>query len=74
MQREAGRGQRGEAGGGSEESAARKPLSRETLEAARRREPEALSQLFEQCFGQVYSLAYRLTGEHAAAEYQGFAG
>jgi RNA polymerase sigma-70 factor (ECF subfamily) len=44
------------------------PLSQETLEAARRREPDALAELFERCFDRVYTLSYRLTGEHEAAE------
>jgi RNA polymerase sigma-70 factor (ECF subfamily) len=43
-------------------------LPRETLEAVRRREPDALAALFENCFDDVYSLAYRLTGEKTAAE------
>ncbi len=43
-------------------------LPRETLEAVRRREPDALAALFEHSFDDVYSLAYRLTGEKAAAE------
>jgi len=43
-------------------------LSRETLEAARRREPEALSELFERYSDRIYGLAFRLLGEHAAAE------
>ena len=54
--------------GTSKSPDARAALPRETLEAVCRREPEALAALFEHCFDQVYSLAYRLTGEKAAAE------
>lgn len=43
-------------------------LSRQTLEGVCRREPDALAALFEHCFDDVYSLAYRLTGEQTAAE------
>jgi RNA polymerase sigma-70 factor (ECF subfamily) len=43
-------------------------LSPETLEGVRRRDPEALSELFEACFDRIYSLAYRLLGERLAAE------
>lgn len=43
-------------------------LPRETLEAVRRHEPDALAAMFEHCFDDVYSLAYRLTGEKTAAE------
>jgi RNA polymerase sigma-70 factor (ECF subfamily) len=53
---------------GSERTEAGTALSRETLEAVCRREPAALAALFEHCFDDVYSLAYRLTGERTAAE------
>lgn len=53
---------------GSKSSEARARLSRDTLEAVCRREPDALAALFECCFDDVYSLAYRLTGEKTAAE------
>jgi RNA polymerase sigma-70 factor (ECF subfamily) len=53
---------------GSKSSEARARLSRDTLEAVCRREPDALATLFECCFDDVYSLAYRLTGEKTAAE------
>jgi len=43
-------------------------LPRETLESVRRREKEALAELFEQCFEAVYNLAFRLTGDHTGAE------
>lgn len=59
----------GDAAGASQGHTDRRmQLSRETLEAVRRRESDALAETFERCFGKVYSLAYRLTGEHAAAE------
>jgi RNA polymerase sigma-70 factor (ECF subfamily) len=44
------------------------PLSRETLEGAQRRDPEALGELFERHADRIYDLAYRLLGERAAAE------
>lgn len=50
----------GISGGGS--------LSPAVLEAVRRRDPDALGQLFEACFGRVYSLANRLTGVREQAE------
>ena len=53
---------------GSKNAEAGARLSQETLEAVCRREPDALAALFEHCFDAVYSLAYRLTGERAAAE------
>ena len=43
-------------------------LSRETLEGARRREPEALSEFFESLFDRTYALAYRLLGNRTTAE------
>jgi len=43
-------------------------LSPVVLEAVRRRDPDALGQLFEVCFGRVYSLAQRLTGSREQAE------
>ncbi len=54
--------------GSSKSPDARAALPRETLEAVCRREPDALAALFEHCFDQVYSLAYRLTGKREAAE------
>ncbi len=54
----------GSAGGASGEGF----LSPETLEAVRQRDPDALGQLFEACFGRVYSLAQRLTGSREQAE------
>ena len=68
MQGEQGGRQGGDAGSGSKDPVTRMPLSQEALEAARRREPDALAELFESCFSRVYSLAYRLTGEHGTAE------
>ena len=53
---------------GGSNSAAGARLPRETLEAVRRQEPDALAAMFEHCFDDVYSLAYRLTGEKTAAE------
>lgn len=38
------------------------------MEAVRQRDPEALGELFEIYFDRLYSLAYRLVGEHARAE------
>jgi RNA polymerase sigma-70 factor (ECF subfamily) len=38
------------------------------LNAVRRREPEALGELFESYFDRLYNVAYRLVGEHARAE------
>ena len=68
MQGTGGTGQGQGMSDGSKSAEARAPLSRETLEAVCRREPEALAALFEHCFDDVYSLAYRLTGERAAAQ------
>lgn len=68
MRREAGGDRSDGSRGGAGKPAPRKTLSRETLEAARRRDPDALGELYDHCFGQVYSLAYRLTGDHAAAQ------
>ena len=48
--------------------ASRSGLSREQLEAVRRREPEAMAALFERYFDQLFGLIYRLLGERAAAE------
>ncbi len=43
------------------------PLARSVLDAARRREPEALEAFFDAYFDPVYALAYRLLGRRAAA-------
>jgi len=43
-------------------------LSRDLLERARARDPEALAAFFERYFDRVYGLVYRLLGERAAAE------
>ncbi len=43
-------------------------LSAAVLEAVRRREPDALGELYDACFGRVYSLAQRLTGSREQAE------
>jgi RNA polymerase sigma-70 factor (ECF subfamily) len=43
-------------------------LSSDVLKAVRKRDPDALGQLFEACFGRVYSLAHRLTGSREQAE------
>ena len=43
-------------------------LSRETLLAVRRRDPEALAALFEHSFDRLYGLAQRMLGDRAAAE------
>jgi RNA polymerase sigma-70 factor (ECF subfamily) len=47
---------------------AERALSREVLSAVRRRDPAALSQLYEAHFDRVFALAFRLLGERAAAE------
>lgn len=44
------------------------PPDRAELERVRARDPEALGALFERYFSQVYGIAYRLLGEHSAAE------
>ena len=38
------------------------------MEGVRRRDPHALGELFEAYFDRMYSLAYRLLGEHSLAE------
>lgn len=43
-------------------------LSTAELEGVRRREPQALGRLFDAYFGRIYSLAYRLMGQEAAAQ------
>jgi len=43
-------------------------LSAAVLEAVRNRDPDALAEMFETCFGRVYSLAHRLTGTREQAE------
>jgi RNA polymerase sigma-70 factor, ECF subfamily len=43
-------------------------VSRELLDACRRGEPEAFEELVEQTHRQVYTLAYRLTGDRHEAE------
>jgi RNA polymerase sigma-70 factor (ECF subfamily) len=43
-------------------------ISRETLVGVARREERALAELFEFSFQRVYALAFRLLGDHAAAE------
>jgi len=43
-------------------------LPRALLDAVRRREPDALAELFDTCFGRVYSLAHRLTNSREQAE------
>ena len=60
----------GKVGGGRRPPGALSGLSlaRKTIEGVRRREQEALAELFEQCFDAVYNLAFRLTGDHAGAE------
>ncbi len=68
MQGAGGTGQGQGMSGGSKSAEAGARLSRETLEAVCRREPDALAVLFEHCFDAVYSLAYRLTGERTVAE------
>lgn len=44
------------------------PLSPADLERVRARDPQALGLLFDACFGRIYSLAYRLMGQEAAAQ------
>jgi RNA polymerase sigma-70 factor (ECF subfamily) len=44
------------------------PLSAAVLEKVRQRDPEALAVLFDQHFGRIFSLAFRLLGERTAAE------
>lgn len=46
----------------------RPPLTRETLDRVRQRQPRALSQLFEFYFERIYGLAFRLLGDRTAAE------
>ena len=58
----------GLAGGTGDGASGRAVLSPVTLEAVRRRDPDALGELFEACFGRVYSLAHRLTGTREQAE------
>lgn len=43
-------------------------LSVAQLERVRTRDPEALAALFDHFFGRIYGLAFRMTGEKAAAE------
>lgn len=43
-------------------------ISRSVLERVRARDPAALAALFDRYFERVYSVAYRLVGEHASAE------
>lgn len=43
-------------------------LPASVLERMRRRDPDALAAFFDAYFDRVYSLAFRLVGEHAAAE------
>src|SRR5262245_22524757 len=43
-------------------------LTREQLEAVRRREPEALGALFERYFDRIYGFVYRLLSDRALAE------
>lgn len=43
-------------------------VSRDVLEGVRRRDPDALGKLFDAAFPYVYNLAYRLMGDHHAAE------
>lgn len=40
----------------------------DTLEGVRRKDPQALASFFDAAFPYVYSLAYRLMGQHEAAE------
>jgi RNA polymerase sigma factor (sigma-70 family) len=44
------------------------PLSRETLEAARRREPIALAAFFDRYAAAVFALSFRLLGDREVAE------
>lgn len=43
-------------------------LTEDILEKVRRRDSHALGVLFDHHFGRIYSLAYRLMGDHATAE------
>ena len=44
------------------------PIPPEVLEGVTRGDPEALGTLFEACFDDLYGLAFRMLGNHAAAE------
>jgi RNA polymerase sigma-70 factor (ECF subfamily) len=44
------------------------PVTRETLERVRKRDPQALATFFEFYFDRVYGLACRLLGDHTSAE------
>lgn len=50
------------------EEAGAPPFPRETLLAVRERSPEALGELFDYAFDRLYSLAFRLLGDEAAAK------
>ena len=49
-------------------TAATPVVPREVLQGVLRGEPEALGALFEACFDDLYGLAFRMLGNHAAAE------
>jgi RNA polymerase sigma factor (sigma-70 family) len=44
------------------------PPSREVLERVRSRDPEALGAFFDTYFDRIYGLAYRMLGDHSAAQ------
>ena len=44
------------------------PLFRQLAAAARRDDRAEFDRLFEGCFGRVYAVAWRVTGDHAQAE------
>ena len=46
----------------------RNQLSRSTLEAVRRRDSNALGALFDAYFDRLFGFAYRLLGDHSAAQ------
>jgi RNA polymerase sigma-70 factor (ECF subfamily) len=52
----------------SEAEESRGRLSRSVLEAVRRREGDALGELFDLHFDRLFGLAYRLLGDHPAAQ------
>jgi RNA polymerase sigma-70 factor (ECF subfamily) len=57
-----------QAGAGLPAGTAREPMSRAVREGVRAREPEALGELFDRYFGEIYSLVFRLLNHKAAAE------
>ncbi|MBD3161463.1 MAG: sigma-70 family RNA polymerase sigma factor [Candidatus Eisenbacteria bacterium] len=54
--------------GGGSGAAAPPSMTRETRERLRRRDPQAMAELFDRYFGEIYSVVHRLLGDTAAAE------